>query len=343
MSHSMPEYAQEIARWASSWLQGEQYFTLHTSGMTGRPKPFVLHRTQLEESARLGMSFLGIPRCLPLVNSLPITHIAGIMQMVRALVYGHDIHVFKPSRDCLSKLHRGQRYGLIALVPLQIQAALRGGFLPRLEQLHTVLIGGAALFPSTEQAIEGLRTRIYHSFGLTETVAHVALRRLHRPAQKYFEALPGVQLRRNKEGCLHIRTPATKYKNIDTQDVIEMKGKGRFVWIGRADSVINSGGVKLYLDELDRQIGDCWLRAVMPSDAYFAYGLPDEELGERLVWFVEQPPTDKQVQCFREHLSQLPLYHRPKSICVSSNFILSPSSKVDKKATAQQPFKQIAL
>ena len=82
-----------------------------------------------------------------------------------------------------------------------------------------------------------------------------------------------------------------------------------------------------------------WLRAVVPSDAYFAYGLPDEELGERLVWFVEQTPDDKQIQCFREHLSQLPPYHRPKSICVSSSFILSPSSKVDRKATAQQPFK----
>ena len=339
----LPDYAVEVVRWVTAWLQGEEHVTLQTSGSMGSPQPMMLHRSQLEVSARLGMEVFGVPRVLPLVGCLSVRHIAGVMQLVRALTYGHAVHVLRPARDCLRGLERGRRYGLVALVPLQVQAALRGGYLSALEQFHTVVVGGAALFPSTEQALEGLGTRVYHSYGLTESVAHVALRRLHRPARAYFEALPGVQLRRNQQGCLHIRTPATKYQDIHTQDLVEMKGRGRFLWLGRADAVINSGGVTLYLDELDRQIGDCWLQSGAGSGSYFAYGLPDDELGERLVWFVEHLPAPEVCARFKANLGKLIAYHRPKSICVSEAFVLTRSAKVDKKSTLGSAFREIGL
>lgn len=339
----LPAYATEVLHWTQAWLEGEAHFTLHSSGTTGNPKPLLLHRSQLEASAHMGMHFFQIPRNLPLFLCLSVQHIAGIMQTIRALLCGNNLHVLPAQRKALQHLPTGRRYGLISLVPLQIQEALRTGSLSSLEQCHTVLVGGAPLFPSTEKALEGLKTRIYHSYGMSETAAHVALRRLHAPAAAYFEALPGVRLSRNKAGCLQIKAPATHYRLIETQDLVHMQSKGRFRWLGRADALINSGGLKLHLDELDRQLGDRWMQAAATEKQGFAFGLPDEQLGERLTWFVEQLPEERQLQRFYQSLKDLPKYHAPKSICVVNPFVLTESGKIDKKKTAQGPFKEIPV
>ena len=342
---SLPPYATEVLQLVAAWSQGEAYFTLQTSGSTGKPKPILLHRKQLEISARMGMDFFQVPDTLPLLLCLSVQHIAGVMQVVRALVYGHNLHVLKVGRTALQLMQPGRRYGLISVVPLQLQEAVRKGCLSCLEQCHTVLVGGAALFPSTEKALSALKTRTYHSYGMSETAAHVALRRLHAPTSPYFVRMKGVYLSCSKTGCLQIRSPSTNHRITQTQDLVQMQGKGRFKWLGRADAVINSGGVKLHLDELDRELGDRWLEANEGKNTggYFSYGLPDEVLGQRLVWFVEQAPSLQVRTYFLNSLKSMPPYHTPKSICVVAPFILTASGKIDKIATCVQNFQEHSI
>ena len=341
----LPSYAVEVLQFASAWCQSEAHFTLYSSGTTGSPKPLLLHRSQLEASAGMGMDFFRIPVALPLLLCLSVRHIAGIMQVVRALSYGHSLHVLQVKRRALQGLQAGRRYGLVSVVPLQLHEASKNGYLSRLEQCHTVLVGGAPLFPSTEKELASLQTYIYHSYGMSETAAHVALRRLHTPTRPYFEAMSGVHLSRSEAGCLEIKSPTTQYRSIHTRDLVEMQGRGRFIWLGRADTVINSGGIKLHLDELDRQICDLWLQAHGTAEASscFAFGVPDEALGERLVWFVEQAPSQEVQTRFVSSLQTLPSHHAPKSLHIVSPFVLTASGKIDKRATAQQSFREIKL
>ena len=335
-----PDYVQHVVNFVVAWLHNESHFTLYTSGSTGKQKPLLIHRKQLIISACMGMDFFRIPTALPLVLCLSVGHIAGMLQVVRALVYGHSLHVLPLQRTALLSLKGGRRYGLLSLVPLQLQAVIKdNGFL--LNQCHTVLVGGGPLTNTTQNRLSQLHTRVYHSYGLTETVAHVALRRLHAPVQPYFEALPGVYIKKHVNGCLEVKSPAT-HRLVRTHDMVDMHGKRCFAWLGRADAVINSGGIKLYLDKLHIEITACWLQAGAHEDNnYFAYGLPDKQLGEKLVWFVEKMPTQKLIKAFKTQLQSLPLYHTPKSICVTDAFAMTSSGKVDKKNTAKHAFKEV--
>ena len=261
-----------------------------------------------------------------------------MMQVIRALYYNQSIEVVSPSAHALLHVPKGKRFALLSAVPLQLHRAMQEGFLKNIEQSDCVVIGGAPISLLLEKAVQNFRSRIYHSYGMTETLSHVALRQLHMPAQSYFQALPSIQFFPQSDGTLSIRSPVNHYRLVRTPDHVKMSGKNCFIWTGRADRVINSGGIKLHLHSIDHLIEQYFLEIEekeRPTTLFFSWGLSDEVLGEKLVLFSESTLNKELRQTLRLLLSKkFSKYYVPKEICVVSPFLFTSSGKIDKIRTA---------
>lgn len=310
------------------WLRGARTFTLHTSGSTGEPQPVRLTRRRMTLSARLTGQALGLrpgDRALVCLNT---QYIAGIMMLVRGLVLRLALTVVPPARRPLPP---AGRFDFTALVPLQLQAIVDdAAALERLNGMRAVLIGGAPVSPALLAAVrERVTAPIYHTYGMTETVSHVALRRLNgAEADAAFVPLPGVTLGVDGRGCLVITSELAHGGRLVTNDVVDLLPDGRFHWLGRADNVINSGGVKVQAERVERA-----LAALPPLAArrLFVAGVPDAALGERVTAFVEGEPVEG-VAALLAATGALALYERPRAYCFVPRFAETPTGKIDRRA-----------
>ena len=333
------------------WRAGQATFTLHTSGSTGVPKPIELTRTQLEASARLtGQTFGLLPgdRALVCLNT---AYIAGVMMLVRGAVLGLDLTIVEPSANPLTPFDPATtRFDFAAFVPLQLQTILatvgtsgHPSALPILNGMKAILVGGAATSPALEAGLQLIDAPVYATYGMTETVSHIAIRRLNGPARSdLFTVLPGVTVGTDERGCLHITAAATNNLLVQTNDVVELlapeqaDAQVRFRLLGRADSIINTGGVKVQPEPIEAVIGR-QLAEWDLSPRLFVAGLPDERLGQRVVLFCENLTlTTGQWQAVQQAVRDaIGPYAVPRAWYTTGTFAETPTGKLDRKAVIQ--------
>jgi o-succinylbenzoate---CoA ligase len=265
-----------VIRFIAKWLAGESEFTFFTSGSTGVPKDIILRREQLLASANKTLHFLfGSNPIQNLLLCIPPDRIGGAMQIVRSLVSGADLHVLTPSSGVLNSLP-DVHFDLASVVPLQLEQAN-----PDFKKLNTVLIGGTSLNPKMENALlQKSSTRFFHTYGMTETASHVALRRIGTP---HFHLLPGIEALPDARGCLKIRGDVTNHEWLQTNDLVNINPDG-FSVVGRADWVINSGGIKISPESLEST-----LISELHEQSLLITSIPDERLGEQLVLMSKRP------------------------------------------------------
>lgn len=349
-------YEAEALAFCRAWLANQQQFTLLTSGSTGTPKPIQLTRSQMTASAHLTGQTLGLQAGDPALVCLNIRYVAGIMMLVRGLELGLPMTIIEPSGNPLAGLDPAKHsFAFTALVPLQLQTILsnpepesRADQMAMLNKMKAILVGGAATSQPLEQALQEIDVPIYATYGMTETVSHIALRRLNGPdASDVFTALRGVDLGTDARGCLHITSAATNFECIQTNDVVELiadsNGKStQFRLLGRADRVINSGGVKVQPEPVELLI-----QSVLVTDKsvpnrliprLFVAGLPDERLGQRIVLISEREPIDADQWQRLQHAVRESFgpYAVPKERITVAQFAETPTGKVDQKATIAQ-------
>lgn len=336
-------YEAEALSFCRDWISGKTEFMLQTSGSTGTPKPIYLTRAQIKASAHLTGQTLGLEAGDHALVCLNIRYVAGVMMLVRGLELGLPMTVIEPAGNPLAGFDPVQtRFQFTALVPLQLQTMLDQSptSLPVLNGAKAILIGGAPTSPALEQALQGIEAPVYATYGMTETVSHIALRRLNGPDRSsLFFALNGVDLGTDERGCLHITSAATNFVRVQTNDVAELiespaPGPVQFRLLGRADRIINSGGVKIQPEQVERIIEDA-LAAVDITARLFVAGLPDDRLGQRIVVFVEnstiEPALWKRVQeTIRQEIGP---YAVPKAIIQVEEFSQTPTGKVDRAQT----------
>jgi O-succinylbenzoic acid--CoA ligase len=346
-------YEADALAFCRAWQQGQAEFTLHTSGSTGAPKPIRLTRAQMQASALLTGQTLGLRTGDEALVCLNIRYVAGIMMLVRGLELGLPMTIIEPSGNPLAKLNSVlHSFAFTAFVPLQLQTILetndsvkRSAYLAILNGMKAILVGGAATSPALEQALQVITAPVYATYGMTETVSHIALRRLNGPnPTELFTALDGVTLGTDERGCLHITAAATNFERVQTNDVVELidaehSSPIHFRLLGRADRIINSGGVKLQPEPIEQLIQTTLAElGVHPLPRLFVVGLPDERLGQRLVLVVEQrdlisPLRSDLQESIRQQLGP---YAVPKEIITVSKFVETPTGKIDQKATVAQ-------
>lgn len=304
------------------WYGEADYVEGHTSGSTGLPKPVRLLKSDMKASAQLTNSVLGIDSSSTLLLCLSPAYIAGKMIIVRALQAGARLEVVAPSSLPLDDVR--QPISLAAMVPMQVAETLRRkGGQEQLMQIEKLLIGGAPLDQSLEQKLANIPIEVYVTYGMTETVSHIALRRIGENSGCY-KALGDVTFTTDSRDCLVIDAPQLSGRRFVTNDVVQLIDARTFVWRGRYDNIIMSGGLKFCAEVLEGKIASLF------NSRYYITSAPDERLGQRIVLVIESTPytQDKEV-LLRASLSQkLTPYEMPREIRYIPRFEETLSGKV---------------
>lgn len=320
---------------AQTWIANQPEYLLHTSGSTGQPKPITLAREQLESSARLTGKALQLGKGTRALVALNIRYIAGVMMLTRGMVLDWELTIMEPSANPLLSVPAGQTFDFVALVPLQLSDILENKETRRrVGSLGKILLGGAPVSVALWEQIRRLSVPVYQSYGMTETVSHVALRQLNGtgPHEDY-TLLEGVNFGVDQRGCLYVSGPMTLHQTIQTNDLVEITSDRTFRWLGRADQVINSGGVKIPLEQVERVVEQI-LYGMGCSFEFFCWHEPDEKLGQKLIMVVKNRdvyfPGEKVLSEIRQRESA---YLAPRRIYFVDEFLKTPTDKVDKRRT----------
>lgn len=341
---SLTPYETTVLEFCRAWLAGQEVFVIHSSGSTGLPKPIRLTRCQMQASARLTGQALGLQAGDRALACLPVQYIAGMMMLVRGFELGLHLTVVEPGSNPLAGFPAETHFDFTALVPLQLQQILTGlpAKLPLLNGMKAILIGGGPVSVALHEQLQTVTAPIYHTYGMTETVTHIALRRLNgSQASEAFSPLPGVEIDRDERGCLIVRAEVTNGETLQTNDLIDLRPDGSFIWLGRLDHVINSGGVKVQIDQVETALAQVFYhyRAGRFSRRRFFVGpVEDERLGQAVVAVVEGDPFSAEIEneiraALRERLGP---YEVPRRFYFVERLLETPTGKIDRLANLGQ-------
>ena len=317
-----------IEEFLEEWNNPSPYIKVKTSGSTGAPKPMLVEKQRMLNSARITCDFLGLRPGDTALLCMSLDYIAGKMMVVRSLERGLKLTTVEPSGHPLSTSNLPPSTFHIphftAMVPLQVYNTLQ---VPeereRLKKIKHLIIGGGAIDDSLAAELKDFPNNIWSTYGMTETLSHIALRRLNGPeASEWYTPFPSVHLSISDEGCLIIDAPEVCAETLITNDIAELAplGEGRgvaFRILGRKDNVICSGGLKIQAEELERQ-----LRPHMRVP-FIISKRPDEKFGEIVVLVTEGSPTEARTICER----LLPKFHQPKEYVHLDHIPLTETSK----------------
>jgi len=331
---------EQALRFCHDWLSGTSVFTLHTSGSTGAPKPVRLTRRQMAASARLTGETFGLQAGDAALCCLNVAYVAGVMMLVRAMELPLDLTVVKPAANPLAGLPETARFDFCAFVPLQLHTILEKTpeRLPMIDGAKAILLGGAAVLGSLEEKLQVVQAPVFSTYGMTETVSHIAIRRLNGPARtETYRLLRGVEAGTDSRDCLWVRGPMTDFALVQTNDVVEFTDSQTFRWLGRFDSIVNSGGVKIVPEQVETALEPV-LRQAGFNGRFFVCGLPDERLGQRLTAVLEGPPfSPEQFDPVRRSAGEkLTRFELPKHWEFLASFPETPTGKVDRKRIQQR-------
>lgn len=313
----LPAWRKELYLFILDWLSETDYVIMHTSGSTGSPKEINHLKSQMIHSALMTQAYFKFDPSTNALLALPASYIAGKMMVVRAFVSGMNLIVVEPSANPF--LTVDDRIDFVAITPYQLGHSLN--------ELKTwthgsILVGGVEIPLALEKDCQSLSATVYASYGMTETSSHIALRAVNGLAKSaYYTVLNGVEVSLDRRGCLVIQAPGLITEPLVTNDLVVLVDPSHFEWIGRFDQVINSGGVKIFPEVVERKL------APFISDRFFITALPDPLLGEKVTLFVESKIIDAQLfdSIFQTSLSK---YEVPREIIPLPHFELSSTGKI---------------
>lgn len=309
------DFEVSMARFLEEWLNFKDYITVKTSGSTGKPKQIHIDKAQMVESAKATGAYFKVGEGTKALLCLSSEYIAGKMMLVRAMILGWDLHVVAPERDAL--VQYDNPYDFVALVPFQLYHSIDA-----LRKVKKLIVGGGVLTRQMEEMLENLPVEAFATYGMTETITHVAARRINGFAKsEIYHALPDVKFLVDDRGCLVIQAPKLSKETIITNDLVELISPVSFKWLGRQDFVINSGGVKLQPEFIERK-----LQPYLPMPFVIA-AEPDATLGQKVILVIQNDgryETPNYAQIFG-HLDR---YERPKKVYTLSEFPYTETGKV---------------
>jgi O-succinylbenzoic acid--CoA ligase len=318
--HLKEELRAKVELFCRQWDNGDP-ISIETSGSTGKPKVITFTKEQFIVSARKTIGFFDLNKETKSLLCLSPDTIGGKMMMVRALVGNYPLVLTNPSLDPFEDVH--EQIDFVALVPAQLGHVLKNSrSLNKLKKVKHILIGGSDIH---EELIELLRLHeitAYQSYGMTETISHVALRQIGQ--QSNYRALPGIRFS-SENKCLTIHYPEIQLDAIQTTDQVELLNEFTFEWKGRADFVINSGGKKIHPEELEKRLSS------YISGRFILSSIPHPIWGEALVLLSELPITLKK----GDLVSNFSTVEIPK-FTQTVPMIMTENGKIHRKLTLEQ-------
>ena len=309
-----------IGDFIQSWLHPSPLIQVQTSGSTGAPKLIEVEKNQMLASASMTAQFFHFQSGQNALLCLPMSYIAGKMMVVRALYSGLNLVCVEPQSSPLQQLKSDTEIDFAPLTPMQLQHTIQT---PRVK---TILLGGGPIHPELEKNTTLLQAAVFHGYGMTETLSHIALRRVNgSQASISYHTLPGITVATDQRECLTIQVPFLK-NTIVTNDVVELVSDTAFIWKGRYDHVINSGGIKLFPEKIEK------ILAPILQERFFVTGIEDSLLGQKLCLVIEGESFDKEKlnQLKNKMPTLLTPYEIPKKILFISRFSVTESGKIQR-------------
>lgn len=318
-AESPKEYLRLFWNFIADWLDGNDYVEVSTSGSTGKPKRIRVLKQHMVNSALMTCEALDLHAGDSALLCLSTGYIAGKMMVVRAMVAGLDLTVVEPS----GTPYIDKDYTFCAMVPMQVfNLASSGHLVFSLNRISKLIIGAGAISSTLKKMVEPLTVTCYSTYGMTETVSHIALHRLNGSNRQHaYYPMPNVAVSLNNKGCLVIDAPLVTSSRLETHDIAEINPDGSFRILGRFDNIINTGGVKISPEVVEAKLSGC---SHVP---FVISSLPDQRLGEMVVLVVEG--TEDFILNYKDIL--LP-YETPKKVVHVGKIPLTPNGKVDRIA-----------
>lgn len=323
---SLEEWRKELGIFLLEWLNVDNFVIVHTSGSTGTPKPIRISKQQMIHSALATGEYFNLEKKQRALLCLPCRYIAGKMMVVRALVLGLDLWINKPSSPLLNI---DKSIDFAAMTPMQVNKILaQKQDISRLKQL---IIGGAPVSSALALQLQELSTACFSTFGMTETVTHIAIQNLNgASASDIFHTLPHVSIRQDTRGCLVIDAPLVADSSVITNDIVEIIGHSSFQWLGRFDSIINTGGVKVFPEIVEKKL------SAFIQQPFFIHYTADEQLGQKVILLIEgnkqQNSTDIPLRIKQSDI--LTPYEKPKLIFYVPAFARTKTGKILRQKTS---------
>ena len=329
-----------LEEFLAEWRNESPFVEVKTSGSTGEPKRMLVEKRRMQASARITCDFLGLKAGDTALLCMSLDYIAGKMMVVRAIERDLRLIVVEPSGHPMAA-EQGDGYTFAAMVPMQVYNSLQ---VPeereRLKQIKHLIIGGGAIDDAMAEELKTFPNHVWSTYGMTETLSHIALRRLSGPeASEWYMPFPTVKVGLNEEGCLVIDAPEVCEEKLVTNDIAELatqRGQSLmcsassahegqspcvanvpFRILGRKDNVICSGGIKIQAEEVERMLKT---HLSMP---YLISKRPDKKFGEVVVLLTEGDVEEAKRACE----AVLPKYQRPKVYVHVSEIPLTETKK----------------
>lgn len=313
-----------IGNFLLDWLDTKDYIIAKTSGSTGTPKAIKLPKQAMVNSAIATGDFFKLESGNSALLCLPCTYIAGKMMLVRALILGLALDYVQPTAT--PKIKTNKTYHFCAMVPLQL-----ANVIDQCATIKQLIVGGSKVEMSLLKQLKNKPLSVCETYGMTETITHVAVKPIPTKIQKgsdYFKALPKVQFAQDKRNCLIINAPHVLDEAIITNDVVELKSKTEFYWLGRYDNVINSGSIKLYPEQIEQKLKDTI------KERFIVSSEPDNTLGEQLIVIIENPSESIEFIFERvKSLKTLTKFEVPRKIYNIPKFPETASGKIQRQKT----------
>jgi O-succinylbenzoic acid--CoA ligase len=309
---------QLVHSFLKEWENEQDFIEVKTSGSTGIPKIIQLAKVHCIESAKNTLSFLSLKENDLALLCLSIETIAGKMMIVRSIVGNLKLLVTDPTSNPLIGIE--QAIDFAAMVPLQVVKIIADSSI-KLNLIDKLIIGGG---PVSTQLIENLKKIPYtafQTFGMTETISHVALRKIGEITETYYTALPSV-LFEEKNQQLIVHYPGVLKEDLLTNDLVELISTKTFKWLGRTDFIINSGGVKINPEEVESKL------TTVINVPFFIAGILDDHLGTKVILIVE---SEEKINFNKEQLKKIiGSFAVPKTIYYCKKFERTTSGKINR-------------
>jgi O-succinylbenzoic acid--CoA ligase len=324
------EFEDKVVLFLEEWYNDSKTVKVQTSGSTGKPKIFHIEKERMLNSANKTCDLLGLRQNDSALLCLPVDYISGKMMIVRGIERKLKLKVNNPTSTPLFDLQ--EEIDFCAMSPLQVENSL-----DKIHLIKNLIIGGAAVSENLKNKIAEIlknsksQSQVFETYGMSETLSHIALKQIYPIAQEYFKVLEGVEIAKDERGCLQIFAPNLNPEILTTNDLVELKhfdgarcDVRRFKFLGRIDNVVNSAGLKIYPEQLESLV-----KKELPNELVFL-GIKDELLGEKLVLTIE----GEENILIREKIAKINFQsknHHPKQIIFVEKFPRIANGKVDRQ------------
>lgn len=304
-----------IGEFILEWLNAEDFIQVKTSGSTGTPKLMSLKKEHVRNSAQATVDYFELLENTKALLCLSSEYIAGKMMLVRAMTAGWNLYAVAPEKNPLQNITAA--FDFTAMVPFQVFHAV-----DHLHKVKKIIIGGGAIPQKLENRLQEENTLAYATYGMTETISHIAIRAINgKQKSSTFTGLPEVVFSQTSEGCLKIDAPRISDETQITNDVVELISPTEFRFLGRMDNVVNSGGIKIYPEAVERKL------SAFIEIPFFIASEADEALGERIILVVESAYAINKTH-FIDAFKELSTYEKPKKIYAIPRFIYTDTEKI---------------